>query len=345
MRCVSFFLVILAVAGTSSVRGQQPEFREVREERRDDRQEGREERRDDRREARGDRGGDHELLRLALIAALRDGDFGDRQSVREERRDDRQEGREERRDDRREARGDQGGDHELLRLAALAALRDRDFGDRQSVREERRDDRQEGREERRDDRREARGDQGGDHELLRLAALAALRDGNFGDRQSVREERREDRREARRSGRRPRIVTPCAYCGASRRGFWRPAVGQRGTSRRSTRGREERRDDRREARGDQGGDHELLRLAALAALRDGDFGDRQSVREERREDRQEGARNVGTSDESCSATAIRIETTAGRWRVSVRPRNGVRSLIERACQAVQLPDNISSTRG
>ena len=118
---------------------------------------GREERRDDRQEARGDRGGDHELLRLALLAALRDGDFGDRQSVREERRegrqerrDDRQEGREERRDDRQEARGDRGGDHELLRLALLAALRDGDFGDRQSVREERR----EGRQERRGDRQE-----------------------------------------------------------------------------------------------------------------------------------------------------------------------------------------------
>ena len=109
-------------------------------------------------ERRGDRGDDHELLRLAVLAALRDGDFGDRQSVREERRDDRQEGREERRDDRREARGDRGDDHELLRLAVLAALRDGDFGDRQSVREERRDDRQEGREERRDERREALSD-------------------------------------------------------------------------------------------------------------------------------------------------------------------------------------------
>src|SRR6476646_6650390 len=69
----------------------------AREERRDDRQEGREDRRDDRQEARGDRGGDRELLRLALLAALRNGDFGDRQSVREERREgreDRQEGRE-----------------------------------------------------------------------------------------------------------------------------------------------------------------------------------------------------------------------------------------------------------
>ncbi len=63
-------------------------------------------RRDERQEARGDRGGDHELLRLALIAALRDGDFGDRQSVREERRDDRQEGREARRDERQESRSD-----------------------------------------------------------------------------------------------------------------------------------------------------------------------------------------------------------------------------------------------
>ena len=166
MRRVSFVLMILAVAGTSSVRGQQPEVgealrdaardavleerepardarREGRQERRDDRQEGREARRDERQEARGDRGDDHELLRLALIAALRNGDFGDRQSVREERRDDRQEGREDRRDDRQEARGDRGDDHELLRLALLAALRNGDFGDRQSVREERREGRQE----------------------------------------------------------------------------------------------------------------------------------------------------------------------------------------------------------
>ena len=120
---------------------------------------------------RGDRGGDHELLRLALLAALRNGDFGDRQSVREERRDDRQEGRGERRDDRQEARGDRGGDHELLRLALLAALRDGDFGDRQSVREERSRRSTRGREERRDDRQEARGDRGDDHELLRLALL------------------------------------------------------------------------------------------------------------------------------------------------------------------------------
>jgi hypothetical protein len=163
MRCVSFLLMILAAAATSSVRGQQSDAPEALrdaaraaaiEERapaRDARRDGRQERRDERQEARGDRGDNHELLRLALIAALRDGDFGDRQSVREERRDDRQAGREERRDDR-------GGDHELLRLAALAALRDGDFGDRQSVREERRDDRQEGREERWDDRRESRGD-------------------------------------------------------------------------------------------------------------------------------------------------------------------------------------------
>ena len=102
MRCVSFLLVICAVAGTSSVRGEEPAGREGRQERRDDRQEGRQERRDDRQEARGDRGGDGELLRLALLAALRNGDFGDRQSVREDRR----EGRQERRDDRQEARSD-----------------------------------------------------------------------------------------------------------------------------------------------------------------------------------------------------------------------------------------------
>ena len=200
----------------------------------------------------------------------------------------------------------------------------------------------------------ARGDRGGDHELLRLALLAALRDGDFGDRQSVREERREGRQErrddrqevARRSGRRPRVVTPCASCGASRRGFWRSAVGQRGTSRgspgtsrRSTRGREERRDDRQESRSDRGGDHELLRLALLAALRDGDFGDRQSVREERREGRQERRRSTEArrrdDRQSRAATAIRIETagrcghkrTAETWGAVVDQR---RRLIARA---------------
>ena len=65
MRCVSFLLMILAVAGTSSVRGQQPEAREairdavrdaVLEERepiREARQEARETRRDERRESLG----------------------------------------------------------------------------------------------------------------------------------------------------------------------------------------------------------------------------------------------------------------------------------------------------
>ena len=95
-------------------------------------------------------------------------------------------------------------------------------------------------------------------------------------------------------------------------------------------------------RGDRGGDHELLRLALLAALRDGDFGDRQSVREERREgrqerrdDRQRGARNVGMTDKSRAATAIRIETagrcghkrTAETWGAVVDQR---RRLIARA---------------
>ena len=74
MRRVTFLLMILVVAGTSSVRGQQPDAREAlrdaalkergpareerregRQDRRDDRQEGREERRDDRRESRSDR--------------------------------------------------------------------------------------------------------------------------------------------------------------------------------------------------------------------------------------------------------------------------------------------------
>ena len=75
---------------------------------REARQSAREDRRDDLQEARGDRGGDHELLRLALLAALRNGDFGDRQSVREERR----EGRQERRDDRQEGREDRRDDRQ-----------------------------------------------------------------------------------------------------------------------------------------------------------------------------------------------------------------------------------------
>jgi hypothetical protein len=78
-----------------------------------------------------------------------------RQSARETRRDDRQEGREDRRDERREARGDGGDDHELLRLAVLAALRNGDFEDRQSVREERREGRQERRDDRQDERRDS----------------------------------------------------------------------------------------------------------------------------------------------------------------------------------------------
>ncbi len=224
MRRVSFVLMILAVAGTSSVRGQQPKIGEaLRDKARDAVIEERGPARDARREGR------------------------------QERRDDRQEGREERRDERREARGDRGDDHELLRLALIAALRDGEFGDRQSVREERR----EGRQESRDDRQEG----------ARHVGMSDKRRAAIGE-----------------------ATTSCyalRYCGASRRGFWRSAVGQRGTSRgspgksrRSTRGREERRDERQEARGDRGGDHELLRLALIAALRNGDFGDRQSVREE-----------------------------------------------------------------
>ena len=251
------------------------------------------------------------MLRLALLAALRDGDFGDRQSVREERRDDRQEGREERRDERQEARGDRGDDHELLRLAVLAALRDGDFGDRQSVREERRDDRQEGArnvgmiDERRaaigetttscyalrflrrfatgileigsrsernvatidkrgarnvgmiDERRAAIGETTTSCYALRFLrrfATGILEIGSRSERNVATIDKRgarnvgmSDERCARRSGRRPRVVTPCGSCGASRRGFWRSAVGQRGTSRRSTRGREKRQDERRDA--------------------------------------------------------------------------------------------------
>src|SRR5687767_7212661 len=102
MRCVSFLLTILAVVGTSSVRGQQPELREAirdaardpaiakkesaggerreaREERRDDRQEGREERRDERREGREDR--DRGSLWAAIREAIRDGESGDRGAI------------------------------------------------------------------------------------------------------------------------------------------------------------------------------------------------------------------------------------------------------------------------
>ena len=107
--------VVLAIGMPASDALAQETIREGRQERRGDRQEAREDRRDDRQEARGDRGGNHELLRLAALAALRDGDFGDRQSVREDRREgrqerrgDRQEGREDRRDDRREARNPDG---------------------------------------------------------------------------------------------------------------------------------------------------------------------------------------------------------------------------------------------
>ena len=72
-------------------------------------------------------------------------------------------------------------------------------------------------------------------------------------------------------------------------------------------------DKRRAAIGEATTSCYALRL--LAALRDGDFGDRQSVREERREgrqerrdDRQEGARNVGMIDER-RATPMGIESS------------------------------------
>ena len=57
MRCVSFVLVILAVAGTSSVRAQQPAVREaLRDAARDAVLEEREPIREERREARGTSG-------------------------------------------------------------------------------------------------------------------------------------------------------------------------------------------------------------------------------------------------------------------------------------------------
>ena len=64
------------------------------------------------------------------------------------------------------------------------------------------------------------------------------------------------------------------YCGASRRGFWRSAVGQRGTSRGS-----------------------------------------------------QEARHVGMSDKSRAATAVRIETTAGRCGCK-RPAETWRAVVD-----------------
>ena len=88
----------------------------------------------------------------------------------------------------------------------------------------------------------------------------------------------------------------------------------RGTSGRSARGR-----------GDRGDDHELLRLALLAAFATGilEIGSR-SERNVATIDKR-GARNVGMIDESRAATAIRIETIANRSGRKRRPRHGMPS--------------------
>ena len=86
--------------------------------------------------------------------------------------------------------------------------------------------------------KKVRSDRGGDHELLRLVLLAALRDGilEIGSR-SERNVARVARNVGMIDKRRAAIgeATTSCYalrsCGASRRGFWRSAVGQRGTSR------------------------------------------------------------------------------------------------------------------
>ena len=228
--------------------------------------------------------------------------------------------------------GDRGDDHELLRLAFIAAFRDRDFGDRQSVREDRRegrqasrDDRQEGHEARRDERQEHTGDRGTTTSCYALRLYGAAQPGfwEIGSRsETTAREGRQASRDDRQEGRKRRVgmsdkrrtaigETTAGWgalrcCGAARPGFWRSAVGQRGTRARvarqvatiDKRGAEARRDERQEARGNGGDDHELLRLALVPGrIRDRDFGDRQSVREDRREgrqasrdDRQEGAR-------------------------------------------------------
>ena len=232
MRSVSFLLMILAVAWTSSVRGQQAAGREaVRDAVRDAVLEGREPARDARREGR------------------------------QESRDDRQEARETRRDDRQEARGDRGDDHELLRLALLRrfATGILEIGSR-SERNVARVARKVATIDKRrarlvgmiDKRCAAIGETTTSCYALRLLrrfATGILEIGSRSERNVARVARKVatiDKRRARLVG---MIDKRCAaigetttscyalrYCGASQRGFWRSAVGQRGTSRRSTRG-------------------------------------------------------------------------------------------------------------
>ena len=217
---------------------------------------------------------DHELLRLAVLAALRDGDLGDR-AVRQ----------------RGTPRGSPGSSgraasrtemcvtamgiemmriHELLRLALLAALlRNGDLGDRQSVRDAPREGRRDERRESLSDLRNRDGDRddGDPFELrLRLALLAALSQRGFwrsavgqrGTPRGPRGTRRDDRQEALsdlrdRDGVEATAVhsgeVPGGSCGRYlQRGFRRAAAGQRGTPRRRTRTRQdERRDSLREA--------------------------------------------------------------------------------------------------
>ena len=171
-----------------------------------------------------------------------------------------------------ERRGDRGGDHELLRLALIAALRDGGFGDRQSVREERRDDRQEGREERRDERREgaAIGEATTSCYALRLLRRFATGILEIGSR-SERNVATIDKRGARNVG---MSDERCA------------AIGEATTSCCVLR---------------------LLRRFATGNLEIGSRSERNVATIDKR-----GARHVGMSDESSAATAIRIETTAGR---------------------------------
>ena len=158
------------------------------------------------------------------------------------------------------------------------------------------------------------------------------------DREPVREARREGRQDT--SGRATRVAQrPRFGCAGSRfvrrscdalrdAGFWKSAVGQRGTPRGSpdTSGRATR-----VARRSGRRIHELLRLASfLRRFATGDFGDRESVREERREGRQE--RRDAAESRTSGEVAPRPRLGSRRPRVgaviSVRPRRGVRSSIK-----------------
>ena len=129
MRCVSFVLLILAVAVTSSVRGQQPEVREaLRDAARDAaienrgpisdaRREVRQTRRDERQESLSDSDSDlRTQVREALRDALRDAAIENRGPISDARREVRQT----RRDERQESLSDSDSD---LRTQVREALR------------------------------------------------------------------------------------------------------------------------------------------------------------------------------------------------------------------------------